>query len=131
MTRDEYLKILAPYGWSGEALDLGLQADFCCEYCDRDLLGTIYDYDAWQTDHILPLALNGQDHPSNHGLSCKTCNFIKRHSLPPAGINPVQDRKSAILAIRAMLKERQERKQHALDQARRLFRPEGWSRKPA
>lgn len=123
MGRDEYLAILAPFGWSGEALDLGLRANFCCEYCDRDLLKTIYDYDSWQTDHILPLALQGLDDPRNHSLSCKTCNFMKRHSLPPVGIDPLQDRPAAILGIREMLKVRRAQKQHLLDQARRLFRP--------
>ena len=126
MDRDEALGILASFGWSGEALDLGIAAEFCCEYCHRDLLATIYDYDSWQTDHIVPVARGGSDDPRNHALACKTCNFLKRHSVPSAAVDPLTDRKAAIVAIREMLVERRNAKQAHLDKVRDLFRPVGW-----
>jgi 5-methylcytosine-specific restriction endonuclease McrA len=54
MTLDEILEMLKPWGWSEQAVDLGIRTDFRCEYCTRDLIASVDDYDAWQVDHILP-----------------------------------------------------------------------------
>lgn len=91
MTRDEIFEMLRPWGWSAQALDLGIGADFRCEYCSRDLIASVDDYDAWQIDHILP-RIDDREALWNLALSCKTCNFLKRHSTPTTPIDPRKDR---------------------------------------
>ena len=118
MTRDELLVELRSLGWSDEAFEIGLRARFQCEYCDRDLLASVDDYDAWQVDHIVPASREGASHISNYALACKTCNFLKRHSTPTESIDPVADRAHAIAVVRALVQVRR----HAKDERVRKMR---------
>ena len=122
--RDEVLRILIPMGWSTEQVSLALRAGFCCEYCDRDLLSSVHDYDSWQIDHILPLSRNGPDEFGNRAIACRTCSYLKRNALPDAHIDPLSDRDHALQEVRRMLDERRTRKQAQVEKLRRLFRRE-------
>ena len=55
---------------------------FKCEYCGRDLLASIEDYDAWQLDHVVPTSKEGPDSFENLALCCKACNFMKLRYTP-------------------------------------------------
>lgn len=82
MNRDEIETILVQkYGFSGEAVKMGVHARFKCEYCNRDLLKSVNDYDAWHKDHIVPVSKGGSGDFGNLALACKTCNFIKSNWL--------------------------------------------------
>jgi 5-methylcytosine-specific restriction endonuclease McrA len=65
------------YGWKEEAVILGIEQDFRCIYCGRDLLASIEDYDTWQFDHIIPVSKSGPDATTNKAVACKLCNFVK------------------------------------------------------
>ena len=56
---------------------IAVRAEFRCEYCGKYLLESIEAYDSWQIDHIVP---NRDNSPENLALTCKICNFAKRHS---------------------------------------------------
>ena len=74
--------LVEKFGWGEWDVELGMASSFRCEYCDRDLLASVDDYDAWQKDHIIPLSRDGETEKENLAVSCKTCNFIKRDYLP-------------------------------------------------
>lgn len=83
MKEQEIVSVLVEkFGWSETSARLGIQARFRCEYCGRDLLASVDDYDAWQVDHILPQSKGGPDDFENLAVSCKTCNFMKRNVVP-------------------------------------------------
>lgn len=125
MTSDEILEMLKTWGWSAQAVDLGIRADFRCEYCARDLIEPVDDYDAWQVDHILP-RVDDREALWNLALSCKTCNFLKRHSIPMIPIDPRNDRAGAISVVRDLIRERRGRKQKQVDFLRQKFRCDEW-----
>jgi hypothetical protein len=126
ITESECITLLVPLGWGDWQAQLGFHANFCCEYCDRDLLKTVDDYDAWQVDHIVPMTRDGEDEQWNRALSCKTCNFIKRNQMLHAGIDPRVDRPAAIAAIRQALCDLRAAKQTRLDKVRKHFRCRTW-----
>jgi 5-methylcytosine-specific restriction endonuclease McrA len=121
MTRDELLVELRSLGWSNEAFEIGLRARFHCEYCDRDLLASVDDYDAWQVDHIVPASRSGINHISNYALACKTCNFLKRHSSPAEAVDPVADRPHAIALVRALVLDRRDAKNQRVRKMREMI----------
>lgn len=102
--------------WSVEAAFLGLRAGFRCEYCGRPLLRSVEDYDSWQNDHVLPVSRGGsEDYVTNKALSCKTCNFVKRHTLLEEPLE-VLTREEIVLRYREVIRERRTTKQQDLDQ---------------
>jgi hypothetical protein len=125
MTRDDVVKILRPWGWSTPAVDIAIRADFRCEYCSRDLIDSVNDYDSFQVDHILP-RVDGREELWNLALSCKTCNFLKRHSIPSDPIDPKVDRDGAIEMVRALIEERRAQKQKQVDFLKQNFRNAEW-----
>lgn len=119
--------MLMPRGWSAQQVDVGIRANFCCEYCERDLISSVNDYDAWQVDHILPRT-DERESLWNLALSCKTCNFLKRHSIPTDPIDPKSDRSHAISVVRELINERRERKQAQVDFLKKQFRCVEWTK---
>ena len=119
MNADEIKKKFVKHlGWSENALILGVQADFCCEYCGRDLLASIEDYDSWQIDHIIP---NKNDDRENLAVSCKTCNFIKRRWDPSRNCED-KSRDSLIRATIDYIEDKRKRKSDELKEIRNEVR---------
>ena len=110
MDADEARSALNKLGWPDWMVDLGLRANFRCEYCDKDLLASVDAYDDWQKDHIVP---NGSDHVSNLAIACKTCNFIKRNT-DPQPLSTDGDRQALVAAAREIVGERRARKEEIL-----------------
>ena len=63
--------------WGEMDAEMGVESDFKCEYCGKDLLLSVDAYKEWQTDHLIPSSSGGEDCKSNDVISCRTCNFIK------------------------------------------------------
>lgn len=60
MTRDELTRrFVSEFRWGEGQVRAALRADFCCEYCGRDLLASVDDYDVWQLDHVVPRSKEG------------------------------------------------------------------------
>lgn len=68
--------------WSKLQVELGIEFDFKCAYCDKDLMASVDNHREWQIDHIVPTSKHGKDERDNLALSCRTCNTIK-HSWNP------------------------------------------------
>lgn len=113
---------MLPLGWSRLAIDIGIRANFCCEYCGRDLISTVDDYNAWQIDYILPKNRGGEDLSWNLALICKTCCFIKSNTIPTGMPHPHDDREGAVAAIAKLVQHRRARKQEHVDFLRHHFR---------
>lgn len=92
--------------WPEYQIEVGLRADFKCEYCGKSLLETYEHYDQWQVDHIIP---NGDNNLENLALSCKLCNFVKRQT-DPSSQTDKKDRASLIAAARDIISQRRQRK---------------------
>ncbi|WP_305965622.1 HNH endonuclease [Marinobacter salsuginis] len=110
MNQDEARSALNKLGWPDWMLDLGVRANFHCEYCDKDMLADVDSYDGWQKDHIVP---SGGDDVSNLAIACKTCNFIKRAS-DPRDLATGEDRDSLVAAARQIVSERRAKKEEIL-----------------
>jgi hypothetical protein len=52
--------------------DAVVRANFRCEYCGRNILGT-----GWELDHIIPISIGGPDALQNIALACGRCNLNK------------------------------------------------------
>ncbi len=105
MTAKKLMQALVDQGWSQEQAELGIRAGFRCEYCDRYLLRTIEDYDAWQIDHIVPQSRGGSDGLDNKALVCKMCNFMKRDEVVEG-----TTREDRIRAARTIIHDKRKRK---------------------
>lgn len=78
MSRDEAIEKLVETGsWGPVDADLGIDSDFKCQYCNKDLLSSVDNYKEWQTDHLIPSSADGADSKENYVICCRTCNFIK------------------------------------------------------
>ncbi|MEN6493764.1 MAG: HNH endonuclease signature motif containing protein, partial [Thermoguttaceae bacterium] len=113
---------LARYGWSAEAVELGITNGFRCVYCGRDLLRSIEDYDVWQFDHITPVSKGGPDTAENKAVACKLCNFAKRDfdASKVAGPNASIDELQRIAA--AHVEARRKEKRDKLREIKRLLK---------
>ena len=114
MDQDEARTALNKLGWPEWMLDLGIRANFHCEYCDKDMLADVDSYDGWQKDHIVP---DGSDDVSNLAIACKTCNFIKRNS-DPRPLAKGEDRDSLVAAARQIVSERRAKKEETLQKTK-------------
>ena len=113
-------ELIERFGWSDEAVHLGIRAGFKCEYCDRDLLASFDNYDAWQNDHIIPTSKGGSDHPDNIAIVCKTCNFLKRAWVPGDDSGQVGDRKKQVALARSWIRDKRASKERDLEEIRIL-----------
>ena len=78
---DLRIELMSRYRFSERAIDLCIQARFCCAYCGLDVLELFEDFRFSETDHLLPKSKYPGliDVTSNHVLSCQTCNILKRN----------------------------------------------------
>ncbi len=86
-----YEALMATGHWGDVEVKLGIEFDFKCAYCDKNLLESVDNYKEWQTEHIIPHSKGGADDESNFALTCRTCNFIKGVWNPKdhfVGLNP-------------------------------------------
>ena len=112
MTPDAARKVLMnELSWPEFMIEIGIRADFRCEYCGRDLLRDIDAYESLQKDHIVPRRDDGVD---NLAVSCKTCNFLKRRTDPSIGLDD-SDRTALVKAARSIVQERRRAKQSILN----------------
>lgn len=63
--------------WGEREIKLGIEFDFKCAYCGKNMFESVDNYKEWQTDHIVPLSKSDDNSYENCVLSCRTCNFIK------------------------------------------------------
>jgi len=124
MPSDQVVAALVATGqWSAEQVNLGFRAAFCCEYCDRDLLASVDDYDSWQVDHIVPTSRGGLDVFDNKAIACKTCNAsMKRRWDPRTVVGSDADRAALVGAAREHVAGRRLAKQIEIDQVVALVR---------
>lgn len=115
MLKDDLIATLLKLGWHEHNVVVGVKARFRCEYCDRDLLASIEDYDSWQLDHIVPSSQHGADDIPNKALCCKTCNFMKS-TFAPVGAT----REERLASAREYVTERRSRKLEELERIRAL-----------
>ncbi|EPI8558718.1 HNH endonuclease [Vibrio fluvialis] len=74
---DIYDQLMATGQWGDREIKLGIEFDFKCAYCDKDMFESVDSYKEWQTDHLVPFSKSNDDTYENCVLSCRTCNFIK------------------------------------------------------
>lgn len=130
------MQLMTKYRFSAEAVDLCIQAQFRCAYCDHDLLELFEDFRFSQTDHLLPKSKypGFTDVASNHVLSCQTCNILKRNWDPnqnedgslliPKDATSLSDTQRSELIVRAKRRVQSIRdaKSREFDEFRRLLR---------
>jgi 5-methylcytosine-specific restriction endonuclease McrA len=87
--------------WDELNINLGIRANFKCEYCDKDFLASVENYKEWQKDHIIPLSQGGLDNMDNLALCCRTCNVnVKGRWNPLTVVENGQDRALLVEAVR-------------------------------
>ena len=110
--------------WSDEQARLGERAGWRCEYCDRDMLGDIFNYKLWQRDHIIPKCTGGGEDFDNLAVSCRNCNWdFKRDWDPRTAIDPssIPGRDDLIRAARAYITGKREGAEEELRLMRRII----------
>jgi 5-methylcytosine-specific restriction endonuclease McrA len=108
-------RLKSEHGWHEHHARVGAIAKFHCEYCNRDMLGSIESYDSWQLDHIIPSSQHGSDDIDNKALVCKTCNFMKGSFVPEG-----TDRESRIRSAKEYVTKRRELKSTELQRIREI-----------
>ena len=56
---------------------IGQRAGHKCEYCDKDLLDSVDNYESWQFEHIIPKSAEINEKDENYALNCYVCNKLK------------------------------------------------------
>lgn len=115
----QILDKLKPFGFGEWSAWRGLEQDFRCIYCDRDLLASYNDYDSWQFDHIEPQSNTGKHEYENIAVCCKACNFLKRADVPKGNT-----REEQIADARRIIRERRLKQEVILAEIRHLVRPD-------
>ncbi len=67
------------FGFSDVSYEVAKRANFKCEYCGFNIFESVYTYELFQIDHIMPISRGGSDTIENYALACKLCNRIKRN----------------------------------------------------
>lgn len=110
---DEFMKT---GNWSETQILLGIEFDFHCAYCDKNMLCCVDNHSEWQSDHIVPISKGGLDVIENLALSCRTCNFIKGRWDPSEGLGQQGAVKGDLISIaRVRIFDRREQMQKDID----------------
>ena len=103
-----------------QQMHIAVRAQFRCEYCGKNLLESVDAYDSWQIDHIIPRNDDPENEDiENKALTCKTCNFAKRHSATEALLN-CTSRQERIDEARKIVWDRRAQKEVTLMKVREL-----------
>ncbi len=105
MLSETEVQRLCQLGWGTRDLALGERADFKCEYCQRNLLGSVEDYKLWEIDHIIPTHLGGADDLENWAVSCLVCNFKLKGRWDPRNSAESLGREDLIYACKTYIDE--------------------------
>jgi hypothetical protein len=128
-TDEHYIQLLKGWNWNQRQIDAAMRANFCCEYCDRDLLASANDHHGFHVDHIWPVSKGGPpDEPWNLALACAFCNFTKGNRMLHGTFEPALDRAGAVRAVRQELVVLRKKKSSTLNDLRGHFRSELWLR---
>lgn len=122
---DVVVNLVATGKWSDSTARLAERADYKCEYCGFDLLGSVEAYKLFEVDHIIPLSRGGDAIAfSNLALSCRHCNFHLKRSWDPRNVaGQYAPREQLVLAVRAYIDELRHVRNEDLEEVRRIV---GW-----
>lgn len=113
-------KQLVNSGWDKVTLELGIESEFRCQYCNCDFFLTVNNYDSIQLDHLIPLKFGGTQNIKNLVLSCRTCNFIKRNWIPEKVISKGESRDILINLVKDYIKEKREIKEEKIKHEKQI-----------
>ena len=85
--------------WGTDETRLGIEFNFCCAYCEKEMFKSVDNYKEWQRDHIIPSSKNGKNTIENYALSCRTCNFIKSTWDPSENLGELKINKLNLIAV--------------------------------
>lgn len=72
------LTLVTKHRFSDRSARAALRAQFKCEYCSVDMIGSVEAYYTnFHLDHVIPAARGGATSLENFALSCRTCNLLK------------------------------------------------------
>ncbi len=110
------------YRYGTEMVDIAWRAKFRCEYCDKDLLRSVDDYEwNWEREHVVPTSRGGSDLLQNWALACRTCNQIKGAWDPREDAGGSDDRDQLVAAARAHVQARRAERMTELEHVRALI----------
>jgi len=116
---DLKLKLISS-SWDAETLEIGIRANFKCEYCGCDFFSSVNDYDSIQRDHLIPVIAGGTDTFENFVLSYKTCNYIKRNWHPLIDIIKNLNREELLERAKKYVLEKRKVKENRMNQEKEL-----------
>ena len=119
-------KLLKDYKWSHEQIELGLRANFKCEYCNKDLFESVDNYKLWEVDHIIPFNSNipnfDYDNFDNKAIACRQCNTNYKSKYNPVDeIGYNKNREDYLTIIKEKVSSKRLQKQNELDSMKILF----------
>ena len=109
--RDVVEKLVATNKWYKRTAELGERANYRCEYCGLDLLGSVESYKLWGIDHIIPISAGGDpDDINNLAVACRHCNCDFKRTYDPREVTgPIATREQLINAGRNYIFQQKEK----------------------
>lgn len=119
---DIFSDLVKTGNWSIEQVQLGVEFDFKCAYCAKDMMSCVDNHSEWQIDHVIPSSADGKDSMDNLALSCRTCNFMKGAWNPSDALNnPQASKEDLINAAKKYISEIREKKKEALEKYQKII----------
>ncbi len=114
--------LVSRYRFGSNMVDIAWRAHFKCEYCDKDLLGSVDTYEwHWEREHVVPTKHGGEDALHNWALACRTCNQFKGVWDPRSDAVDPLDRDALVASARAYIQRRRAERGAELDIVRGLI----------
>ena len=114
--------LVARYQFGVDMVDIAWRAGFRCEYCDKDMLGSVdANHWNWEREHVVPTKHGGADVLDNWALACRTCNQIKGAWDPRSEAGADGSRDAQVAAARAFIQRSRADRERDLDEVRRLI----------
>ena len=119
---DIFTALIETGKWSEEQAQLGIDFNFKCTYCYKDMVSCIDNHSEWQADHIIPSSKGGDDSKNNLALCCRTCNFIKGTWNPSDVLkNSKKEKADLIVAAREYIFKKRKEMQANLDLYKKII----------